>query len=170
LPALPTKEFLNVDALNTIHTHPHLFVVSTPIDVDRFQSLLSGHPNQPFVQSVCHGLHEGFWPFADTHPGEWPIMWDNSHRPAKSDVEAAFISAQIDKELSVGRYSPSFGSDLLPGMHSMPMHAIPKPGTNKHRLVTDHSAGQYALNWMISREDIAGVTLDNVQDLSNALR
>ena len=31
------------------------------------------------------------------------------------------------------------------------------------------SAGQFALNNMISCEDIAGVTLDNVQDLGNAL-
>jgi len=36
--------------------------------------------------------------------------------------------------------------------------------------MTDHSAGQFALNNMISRDDIAGVTLDNVQDLGNALR
>ena len=52
----------------------------------------------------------------------------------------------------------------------MPIHAVPKPGSKKYRLVTDHSAGQCALNNMISREDIAGVTLDNVQDLGNALR
>ena len=52
----------------------------------------------------------------------------------------------------------------------MPIHAVAKPGSKKHCLVTDHSAGQFALNNMISREDIAGVTLDNVQDLGNALR
>ena len=50
------------------------------------------------------------------------------------------------------------------------MVTVPKPGSNKHHLVTDHSAGQFALNNMISRDDIAGVTLDNVQDLGNALR
>ena len=52
----------------------------------------------------------------------------------------------------------------------MPIHAVPKPGSSKFCLVTDHSAGQFALNNMISREDIAGVTLDNVQALGNALR
>jgi hypothetical protein len=52
----------------------------------------------------------------------------------------------------------------------MPIHAVPKPGSSKFHLVTDHSTGQFALNSMISREDIAGVTLDNVQDLGNALR
>ena len=52
-------------------------------------------------------------------------------------------------------------------MYSMPIHAVPKPGSSKFRLVTDHSAGQFALNNMISCEDIAGVTLNNVQDLGN---
>jgi hypothetical protein len=143
LPSPPPNEFLNLEATSTIHDHPELFVVSTPIDVDRFEALLTSHPNQPFVQSVCRGLREGFWPFADTHYGEWPTTWDNSHRPPKSDAEAAFISSQINTEISAGRYSPAFGPELLPGMYSMPIHAIPKPGTDKHRLVTDHSAGQY---------------------------
>jgi len=52
----------------------------------------------------------------------------------------------------------------------MLIHTVPKSGVKKFRLVTDHSAGQFALNNMISRDDIAGVTLDNVQDLGNALR
>jgi hypothetical protein len=52
----------------------------------------------------------------------------------------------------------------------MPIHAVPKPGTNKYRLVTDHSAGKHTLNSMILHEDIAGVTLDNVHDLTNGLR
>ena len=55
-------------------------------------------------------------------------------------------------------------------MYSMPIHAVPKPGSDKLRLVTNHSASKFALNNMISRDDIAGVTLDNVQDLANALR
>ena len=52
----------------------------------------------------------------------------------------------------------------------MPIHAVSKHGTSKFCLVTDHSAGQFTLNNMILCEDIAGVTLNNVQDLDNALR
>ena len=170
LPAPPPQEFQNTEAMATIRDHPELFQVSTPIDVDRFQSLLSSHPNQPFVQSVCRGLREGFWPYADTHYGEWPLTWDNSQRPIRSKEEGDFLRAQVRKEVDVGRYSPPFGTDLLPGMYSMPIHAVPKPRSAKFRLVTDHSAGQYALNRMISRDDIAGVTLDNVHDLGQALR
>ena len=60
LPSPPASEFDNVEALDTIHSHPDLFAITTPINVDHFESLLSSHPNQPFVQSVCRGLREGF--------------------------------------------------------------------------------------------------------------
>lgn len=79
-------------------------------------------------------------------------------------------SIPIEKEVDVGRYSPAFGSDLLPGVYSMPIPAVPKPGSDKLCLVTNHSASDYAPNNMISRGDIAGMTLDNVQDLASALR
>jgi len=170
MPRPPNSEFNNLSALHTIHCNSALFRVSTPIKVDVFESLLSDHPNPAFVRSVCVGLREGFWPFADTHPNEWPEIFDVSDRPPKTNAEREFLQSQIDKEVSIGRFSQPFGPDLLPGMYSMPIHAVPKPGSNKHRLVTDHSAGKYALNSMISREDIAGVTLDNVQDLGNGLR
>ena len=75
-----------------------------------------------------------------------------------------------DKEVELGRYSALFVPQVLSGMYSMPIHAVPEPGSKKLLLVTDHSDGQFAVNNMISREDIAGVTLDNVQDLGNALR
>jgi len=170
MPRPPDCEFLNHEAIKTIESNSSLFTVSTPIKIDVFESLLTDHPNQAFVRSVCDGLREGFWPFADTHFGEWPLNYDNSFRPPKNDAESNFLQSQIDKEVEVGRYSQPFGPDLLPGMYSMPIHAVPKPGTDKHRLVTDHSAGKFALNSMISHDDIAGVTLDNVHDLANGLR
>lgn len=43
-----------------LRQHAHNIKVDTPIDVDMFESLLSEHPNQPFVQSVLTGLREGF--------------------------------------------------------------------------------------------------------------
>ena len=91
LPSPPDAEFNNLEALSTIQTYPHLFRITTPINVDRFQSLLSSHPNQPLVLSVCRGLREGFWPFANTHYGEWPLTWDNSKRTPKTPEEALFL-------------------------------------------------------------------------------
>jgi hypothetical protein len=54
-------------------------------------------------------------------------------------------------------------------MYSMPIHAVPKEG-GKFHLVTNHSMGEFSLNSMIAKEDIARVTLDNVQDLGDAIR
>jgi hypothetical protein len=52
LPSPPASEFDNIEALDTIHNHSHLFAITTPINIDHFESLLSSHPNQPFVKSV----------------------------------------------------------------------------------------------------------------------
>ncbi|KAG2754245.1 DNA/RNA polymerase [Suillus brevipes Sb2] len=142
MPRPPSVEFDNLEALKTIKSRPDLFKVSTPIRIDVFKSLLAHHPNPALTQ------------FA----------------PDSAKAEEDFLRSQIDKEVEVGRYSQPFGSDLLPGMYSMPIHAVPKPNSDKHRLVTDHSAGKFALNSMILHEDIAGVTFDNVQDLGNGLR
>jgi hypothetical protein len=104
---------------------------------------------------VCTGLCKGFWPFADSHPHEWPSIFDNSDWPPKSEAEVEFLHLQVDKEVAIGYYSQAFGPDLLPGMYNMPIHAVPKPGTNKHWLVTNHIAGKYTLNSMISHDAIA---------------
>ena len=103
------------------------------------------------------------------HHGEWPLTWDNSQGTPKTPDEATFLYEQVNKEVQLGHYLELFGPDLLSGMYSMPIHAVPKPGNSKCCLVTDHSAGWFILNNMISCKDIAGVTLDIVQDWGNAL-
>lgn len=165
-----SSKFENTEALATIY-HPHLFAVSTPINVDRFERLLLSHPNQPFVRSVLHELREGFWPFANTHYREWPLTWDNSGQPpCAGTAESKFIESQIKDGQGKGQFLAEFGPHLLLGMYSMPIHPVPKPGSDNIRLIADHSTGEFALNNTISKEDIAGVTLDNVQDLDAALR
>jgi hypothetical protein len=60
LPQVPLKEFHNLEAMNTISSHPDLFKIITPINVPQFKDLLVDHPNQPLVDSVVHGLTHGF--------------------------------------------------------------------------------------------------------------
>ena len=72
LPAIPKSEIANPTVTKTSKENPSLFNIVTPINVDRFEQLLESHPNQPLVMSVCHGLHEGFWPWANTHSREYP--------------------------------------------------------------------------------------------------
>ena len=70
---------------------------------------------------------------------------------------------------SYQRYSEGFGTHLLPGMYSTPVHAVPKPRSVKLRLVNDHSAGPFSLNSMIAREDVIGAKMDSISDLIGAL-
>ena len=55
LPRPPNSELENTIANNTITSHTHLFNIKTPINIDIFQSLLSHHPNHPFIDSVLAG-------------------------------------------------------------------------------------------------------------------
>ena len=169
LPRPPQREFDNLEAVSTIHNNPHLFQIITPINVTRLEELLQSHPNKLFVQSVCISLREGFWPWANTQKDEYPTTWDFSERPPKTEHEAGFLRDQRDSEIGARRYSESFGTDLLPGMYSTPVHAVPKPRSEKLRLVNDHSAGIFSLNSMIAREDIAGAKMDTISDLAGAI-
>ena len=91
LPRPPPQEFSNVEAMETIHDNPHLFKIITPINVDQFEELLASHLNSTFVQFVCTSFQEGFWPWAITQREEYPITWDFSERPPKTEQEASFL-------------------------------------------------------------------------------
>ncbi|KIN94154.1 hypothetical protein M404DRAFT_63218, partial [Pisolithus tinctorius Marx 270] len=124
LPQPPPEEFENTVAVDTISSNPHLFQVITPINVDHFEELLHDHPNQNFIQSICCGLCEGFWPYMHTHHCDWPPTWDNSCCPLKSAEEIEFINTQVEKEIAKGCFSKDFRPNLLLGMYSMPIHAV----------------------------------------------
>ena len=85
------------------------------------------HPNPKFVTSVCTGLREGFWPWADTLAAGFPATHDESRPMPTDERKSSFIREQCLKERHKGYHSESFGTDLLPGMYSMPIHAVPKP-------------------------------------------
>jgi hypothetical protein len=169
VPRVPVAEAANHALASTIGSNPHLFSVDCKINVKRFAELLQSHPNQPFVTSVCHALREGFWPFADTKTGVYPLTWDFSDRPPKSDDHLTFIKNQVQTEVDLGRYSEAFGPDLLPGMYSSPVHAVPKPGSTDLRLINDQSAGDFSPNSMIDDEAVAGTCMDGIKSLGASL-
>ncbi|KAF8426443.1 hypothetical protein L210DRAFT_3313070, partial [Boletus edulis BED1] len=169
VPQPSAEERNNVPARSTLRSHPFLFKVVTPIRVDKFESLLSTHPNQAFVRSVCYALRYGFWPWAETVKEEHPATSDHPNRPPHSDHRLDFIAKQFREEKECLRFSPSFGPDLLPGMYSVPVHAVPKPRSEKLRMVADHSAGSPSLNDMIDRGLIAGTKMDGMRSLGASL-
>ncbi|KAG8990289.1 hypothetical protein FRB93_003265 [Tulasnella sp. JGI-2019a] len=167
IPPPSPNEVRNPVANATIQAHPHLFAIVTPIKADRFERLLSTHPNRPLVESMIKGLREGFWPYAITEGRNVPdtVIYPN-HR--LTGEEMAFVREQRDQEIALGRYSSSFGPNLLPGMQTSPIGVVPKPRSNKLRMIVDQSAGEFALNSYVSRSD-AGIRLDNLSDLRKLL-
>jgi len=169
LPSIPLRELQNRIVAQTISENPSSFKIVTPINVNQFEFLLQSHPNKLFVQSVCKGLREGFWPWADTLKPEYPTTHDASVPMPDKESDTAFLRSQKDIEVEKQRFSPPFGTELLPGMYSMPIHAVPKPRSTDLRMVTDQSAGQYSLNFMIPHAGIAGYPLDNMKRLGEIL-
>ncbi|KAJ3850664.1 hypothetical protein EV368DRAFT_7776, partial [Lentinula lateritia] len=166
IPSPPAKEFENWEAMRTIQANPDLFQIPKSINLDRFQALLSRHPNQPFVKSVIAGFRNGFWPAADTQFDKgYPVTWDNSWAPPPTDIERNFINSQRDIEYSKGRFSRTFGPDLLPGMYSTPVMAVPKPHSDDLHLVSNQSAGDFSQNSMVDRDWCKGQHMDTMKEL-----
>ena len=169
LPRPPVSELSNPVAIDTIARNPELFKVVTPIKINIFESLLSDHPNQPFVQSVCDGLRFGFWPWATTLRPDYPTELDLSQQVKLDSARAAFLTDQLIHEQEENRYSDSFGSQLLPGMYCMPIFVVPKPHSDKFRLVNDHSASKFSLNSMINHNFVVGYPMDNLAQFGDML-
>ncbi|KAI0039985.1 hypothetical protein FA95DRAFT_1684034, partial [Auriscalpium vulgare] len=169
IPGPPLSARSDPVALSTLRDHPSLFQIVTPINVDRFEALLTSHPNRPFVESVLRGLREGFWPFAEGDPDAYPEVRDFPERHL-SPEDLEFAEAQCLEEERLERFSPPFGSPggrLFPGMCNVPVHAVPKK-SGKLRLVVDHSAGEFSPNSHINHDDVH-VRLDTVQHLAHNL-
>jgi hypothetical protein len=66
------------------------------------------------------------------------------------------------------RWSKPFGTELLPGMHSSPIAAVPKSTPGKFRLIIDQSSGPHGLNSAIAKSQVK-VKLDNIHDLGTEL-
>lgn len=84
-------------------------------------------------------------------------------------MHVLFVHKQRDYEIAQGRFSPSFGPDLLPGMTAIPIGVVPKPHSIKLWLVVDQSSGNHSPNSFIPRESVT-VPLDNLHDLGAILR
>ena len=166
---LPDNEHHNTIAISTISSHPDLFKIVSPIKVDVFERKLHNHLNQPFVQSVCRSLREGFWPWADTNDPSHPNTYDNLKREIKEQMHRDFLIEQVWEEVELGQFSRDFGPELLPGMYSQPIGVVPKPHSDKFRMVVDQSAELYSLNSMIPKDE-RRVHLDNLHNLGDVLQ
>ncbi|KAJ6458825.1 hypothetical protein C8R47DRAFT_1162681 [Mycena vitilis] len=167
LPGVPIEAFANRDLVHTVQNNPQLFLTPTPIAVDRLAKLLESHPNPALVSSFCKGLREGFWPWSEPNPTH-PIT-HNGSKPVRSEQEQLFLESTRDEEIAAGRFSSGFPA-LLPGMHAIPIHGVPKAQSDKLRLVTDFTAGDFSRNSTISRLSTNATHFDGIRELSDHLR
>jgi hypothetical protein len=70
LPSAPQSLLDNPELASSIKSLRDAIKVDTPFNIDKFESLLTDHPNRPFVNSVMKGLREGFWPCDES---EWKV-------------------------------------------------------------------------------------------------
>jgi hypothetical protein len=135
--------------------------VDTPINVDRLETMLSDHPNQPFVRSVMQGLREGFWPLDE---GDWKLeLDDKTDNYPCDDIDMDKIRAFRDREVDADRWSHPVPR-LVPGMKVSPMFVIWQH--SKPRVITDHSAS--GLNDGIPRDE-ARVKYDDMRAFGGCL-
>ena len=172
VPGITPREFKNLKALRSIQANPCLFQVNCTLNIARFWELLVDHPNQALVESICHSLHEGYWPHVDTKfddvDARYPTTLDMSSKGLTSTKHLDFICAQIEVEVTAGRYSAPFGSDLLLGMYSSPVHAVPKP-PDSLRLINHQSYSNNSLNSMILKESVSRTWMDGIKSLCTVL-
>jgi len=169
LPRPPMAELENTLFRSALASSPHLFAVITPLNVDHFEILLVAHPNRPFVSSILTGLHEGFWPWADTLKDGYPNSFFQRPMGIYQDEHWQFFHSQLTHEQAHGHYSSLAEQHLLPGMYCMPIYAVPKPDSADFRLVNDYSTGPFSPNSMIKHRCVMGYPFDNLHQLGQML-
>jgi hypothetical protein len=145
---LPEPPCLSPDHIisRTLENCHDLFKIVTPINVAVLRSYLQEHPNEAFCDSVCKGFERGFWPWANLDVEGYLDTHEEVRDAPREQRKVDFIHYQKDLEVFKGRFSHSFGRDLLPGMYAVPTFAVPKEKSDKLRLVTDQSAGKFPVN------------------------
>lgn len=161
LPSPPVHLTTNESVVIALQQYHAEIKVETPFDVACLERFLGGHPNRAFVDSVLHGLREGFWPLSETEWKDELQCPEGNYPMEESDLEA--LRAFRDKEIAAGQWSDGFQS-LLPGMHLSPIFVVWQK--NKPRIVTDYSASH--LNNDIPQEQ-ARFRYDNMGDFGQAL-
>ena len=100
---------------------PEACIVNTPLHVEAWANLLSGYPNQVWVQLLLDGLRSGVW------IGFKP---SSSCRSAVANMPLALarpvVQAYLDAEQAAGNLAGPFSTAELPGVIFNRFGVIPK--------------------------------------------
>ena len=124
IPAIVTRN--NVLLLSR-HKHPK---VSTPIDVAALQRELCTHPDRNFVNSLLNALRYG---------ARIGYLGPQKARVSRNLISASqhpeVVSANLDKEISLGRVAGPFPSSPLPNFQCHPVGIVPKKHSSEWRTI-----------------------------------
>ena len=138
--------------------------VSTPVNVERLEFYLSGHPDRNLVAYIINGFHFGF---DIGFRGNISTTRPRNLLSARTNPDP--VSQAIAKELVRGHTSGPFIVPPIQPFHCSPLGAVPKKdGT--HRIILDLSSPRgLSVNEGISKEDFS-VRYSSFDDAVDLLR
>ena len=109
------------------HQQPAVF---TPLNVDLLATELVNHPDTSFVNSLVNALRYG------TRIGyQGPQRERVSHNLVSASQHPEVISANLDKEIQLGRVAGPFLSSPLPHLQCHPIGVVPKKHSTDWRTI-----------------------------------
>ena len=104
--------------------------MSTPLDVDKLALELVNHPNRSFVDNLVNALRYG------TRIGYLgPQKFRVSNNLISASQHPEVISANLSKEMSLGRVAGPFLSPPLPNFQCHPIGVVPKKHSTEWRTI-----------------------------------
>lgn len=131
------------------------------MNIDKLQDFLVEHPDSNFVTSLCDSLRQG----ADVgYKGPRKAKFSRNLPTALAQPE--IVSANLDKEIALGRVAGPFPTPPFPNFHISPIGLVPKKHSDKFRTIFHLSypkSGNSSINYSISKEDysLQYITIDN---------
>lgn len=133
----------------------------TPISVDNLEVALTGHPETHFTSQICNNLRYGA-----------RIGFQGRRIPRFSKnlptalANPSIVSANLAKEISLGRVAGPFDSPPFSNLQVSPIGIVPKKNSKKFRLIFHLSfpkSGMTSINSAICKDDFSlqYVTIDD---------
>ena len=130
-----TQDLLALESC-TPHISPNWCIRGpSPLRLNLLAPYLSRHPDPRFAEYVAHGLSYGF------HIGfsrALPLRPATRNHPSSTD-KPMVISSHVQDELRLGRLSGPIPQSLVSSVHTSPIGLVPKPHSEKYRLIVDLS-------------------------------
>ena len=126
----------------------------TPIDIDRLEMELAGHPDRNFVVNLINGLREGFF----TGINEPPMITLEHPNNMSANSHPEIVTKLIDDEVKKGFLVGPFETPLFSTYRVSPLGVAEGSYSGKKHLIVDLSAphnnnNHASLNQLINKDE-----------------